>query len=234
MAKRTTQADRSSSKFSREWIQLYIFIGATLFGAYQFVLKDIIRPAQEPTALDISASLVNVGEKDGLILLRTQITARNPTKKRVYIPALWYTVTAYRLSKTLAAVNRDHTSILESLGGDEFVSTYAPVDMAEVVAQQRIVYTNTAWWDPDDKTNDEFVFAVPKNKFDFVMLRVSYLHTRFQSDIEDPIWTASESGVWGAQFVLKPHVKMDVEQWQASTSSGYNWYTTALPLKMAK
>jgi len=56
MARVTKDEGRSSRMFSREWIQLYIFTFATLLGVYQFILKDIIRPAQEPTAASSSRS----------------------------------------------------------------------------------------------------------------------------------------------------------------------------------
>ena len=101
------------------------------------------------------------------------------------------------------------------------------------MAQQRIVYSNDAWWQPEDKTNDEFIFAMPKGKFDYVTMRVGYLHTMSRADIDPPVWTASDSGVWSAQFALKSHVKMSIEQWQESTASGYNLYTTALRINVA-
>ena len=236
----STGADEKTprSKATREWLQLGLIIFATVSGFYQFILKDIIRPAQEPTALNINASLEQVGEKDGLLLIRSHIAAHNPTKRRIYIPAYWFTVTGYRLADGAAAVNSDHGAMLEELdrsgNGGALVSTYAPPDGGEIVAQQRITYQNSAWWEPEDKTNDESIFAVPKGKFDFLVLNVIYLHTRNDADIDDPVWHSSEAGLWSAQFRLKPHMDMNVEEWQRTTGSGYSWYTTALPLAAAK
>lgn len=226
------------SKSAREWIQLGVIIFATVSGFYQFIFKDVIRPAQEPTALNISASLERVGKKEGLLLIRSRITATNPTKKRIYIPAFWFTVTGFRLATSAASVNQDHGAILGELdrngNGGAFISTYAPIESGEVLAQQRITYQNTAWWEPDDKTNDEAIFAVPEDEFDFLILNVHYLQTRHDQDIDDPAWTTNAEGSWNAQFKLKSHVNMSVDEWQAKTASGYNWYTTALALANTK
>lgn len=52
----------ASSRFTRirEWVQFGILVFATAWGVYTFILKDIIRPAQRPTALELTTTLEEV------------------------------------------------------------------------------------------------------------------------------------------------------------------------------
>jgi hypothetical protein len=232
MSKRTSKDKSSHFNNMREWIQLIVIVFAAAWGSYEFIVKDIIRPAQKPTALDLTANLEIVGKKNEKILVRARITARNPTDRRIYVPAYWFTVRGYRFLDSAKPMNTNHKSILEKLRGSELVRTYAPVESGEVVAQQRIIYEADAWWEPEDKTNDEAIFVVPKEKFDFLELHIQYLHTRDDSVLDVPVWFAAEDGAWQAQFQLKKggSEASELIKWQKSTGSGYSWYITTLSL----
>ena len=232
MSKYTTKDKGSHFKEMREWIQLLVIVFAAAWGSYEFIVKDIIRPTQKPTALDLAASLETVGKKNGKILVRARITARNPTDRRIYVPAYWFTVRGYQLSDSAEPTNMNHKSILEKLRGSELVRTYAPIESGEVIAQQRITYKGDAWWEPEDKTNDEAIFVVPNEKFDFLELSIHYLHTKDDSVLDNPVWFAEEDGAWSAQFKLKKGGSKDSElrKWKKSTGSGYSWHITTLSL----
>ncbi len=232
MVKSTAKDKGVYSKEIREWIKIGLIIFATAWGSYEFIVKDIIRPAQKPTALDLVATLEKVGKKNKNILVRARITARNPTDRRIYVPAYWFTVKGYRLSDSTTTTNILYKSIFEKPRGTEFVSSYSPIISTEIIAQQRIIYEGNAWWEPEDKTNDEVIFAVPKGKFDFLELRIHYLHTRDESALDIPTWITLEDGSWNAQFKLKQSSGevSELIKWQISTGSGYNWYITTLPL----
>ncbi len=232
MVKSTAKNKGTRPTEVREWIKIVLIAFAAAWGSYEFIVKDIIRPAQRPTALDLVANLEKVGKKNKNILVRVRIVAKNPTDRRIYVPAYWFTVRGYRLSDSTTSTNTHDKSILEELRGTELVSTYSPIISAEIVAQQRITYEGTAWWEPEDKTNDEAIFAVPEGKFDFLELRIQYLHTRDNSVLDIPTWITLEDGSWNAQFKLKKGGSevMELIKWQISTGSGYNWHITTLPL----
>ena len=226
----TQQASSQKSAWlTREWIQVYVLIAATLLGAYEFVLKELIRPAQEPTALELEASLEKVGDNAQFTLVRLQTSAHNPTDRRIYVPAYWYTVVGFSLSDSTQVVNHQ-AEALQRIRADEFVNTYGAIAKAEVLAQRRIIYTNEAWWEPQDRTHDEDIVAVPKGAFDYVVVYVNYLHTRFPDAIAPPEWETFADGSWNAKLKLQPHVKLSTEQWQRETGSGYGWYNAALVL----
>lgn len=236
MAAASKKNKDSSSGRLREWLQLFIIAFAALWGAYEFTVKDIIRPAQKPTALDIDASLEKVGQKESNILVRARVMAKNPTDRRIYVPAFWFIVRGYNLSDHPAGTTTDYQATLARLEGTELVCKYAPMAAAEVVAQKRIVYAGDAWWEPEDKTNNEEIFAVPEGKYDFLEMKVYYLHTRDNSVLDAPVWSAAADGAWGAQFKLKESSgdPAEVVNWEIATGSGYNWHITTLPLWAAQ
>ena len=92
-----TNKNGSRSRAVREWIQVVIILFAAVWGAYEFIVKDVIRPTQEPTALDVVATLEEVGREGGHVLVRARITATNPTKRRIVVSALWFWVKGYKL-----------------------------------------------------------------------------------------------------------------------------------------
>ena len=230
MAEVNTTTSDSRWKNTRYWVQVVVVVFVALSGAYQFVFKDIIRPSREPTALELSTGLENVGKKGGMVLVRARITAVNPTNRRIYVPAFWFNVRAVRLFSAAHQVEADQKS--GTLDPDRLVTAYAQIASRELIAYQRIVTAGNAWWDPKDKTHDEAVFAVPEGKFDYLEMRVTYLHTRFGDVLLEPDWIQDAEGEWTAMFRLKPGLfgKRDPYKWQEKTGSGQNWSVATLPL----
>lgn len=227
-----TKEKTARSKIFREWLQITVIVAATALGAYEFVLKDVIRPANRPTALGITASLEIVGQKDDNLQIRVKVEAKNPTDRRIYVPAFWYVVHGVHLYKTNPSYKADHRKLIESNADYTMLTTYSPVVEAEVVAQQRICYEGTAWWEPEDMTHNEALFVIPSGEYDYLEMRVTYFQSRDVSDLEIPEWIALEDGSWDVRIHLKG--KADnaeaMEEWQMNSASGYNWFITTLPL----
>jgi hypothetical protein len=225
------------TKNVREWIQLGIIIFTALLSAYGFFIKDIWSPTHESSCLNVNARLTNEGKKGQLTLIHTYISTHNPTKKRIEVPALWYTVIGYTIKESLPVSANYQKKSLDSIFSDELVCNYVQYDSV-IVAQQRIISDKNSWWKPGDKTNNDFIIAVPSGKFDFVSLHVHYLSTRYIADVDSIIWSADNSGQWIAYYTFKPDVdKSDTwltylgyipENWR--TKFGYSWYKTSLKL----
>ena len=221
----------AGSKNIRDWLQLALIAFATLWGVYEFVLKDIIRPAQKPTSLELVATLERFGRKDQNLLIRASIEAKNPTDKRIYVPAYWFVVRGYVLSKSAPANIIDKQKLYQPQY-DELINTYSFVTTNEIVAQKRITYEADSWWEPQDITHNESVFTIPAGKFDFLELSVYYIHTKDNSELENPNWEIYNDGLWWAFFNFKNSSGItDEVEWQRETGSGYNWYVTTLQLR---
>ena len=223
----------------REWLQTGAFVVGALVAGYQFYLKDVLKPTLEPTALDLVARLEWVGEKDRNVLVRAVITARNPTQRRIYIPAYWFTVRGIRLNGKPVLSDKEFSESMEVMK-DMVTTRFLAKPTIEVIAQRRIVEESGAWWEPSDKTNDEAIFAVPQGRFDYLELRVSYLHTRDISVLDSPAWSVDEQGSLDAQFQLKfsdsssptllDYSNPSHAEWADDSGAGFNWYVTTLSL----
>jgi hypothetical protein len=221
-------------------IQLSAIVVAAIVATYQFYLKDILRPRQEPTALDLAADLSKVGEEKGNLLIKAAVGTRNPTERRIYVPAFWFTVRGVSRVPSPADPGPElfHGEVTEIR--DLLLRRYWTAADTQIVAQRRIVYDGSAWWEPDDKTHDEAVFIVPNGRFDYLELNVAYLYTRAGQVLDVPDWSTNEDGSWWANIRFRPkrdsasevldYSNKRHEKWAFKTGAGQNWYTATLSL----
>lgn len=101
-----------------------------------------------------------------------------------------------------------------------------------MVYKAKLVNDVLSWWEPMDKTTNEFVFTVPSNGYDYLEMTVSYFHTRYIEQISPPQWSLNDDGSDRVNFSLakNPSDTTAFVAWQKETASGYNWNVTTLPL----
>lgn len=102
----------------------------------------------------------------------------------------------------------------------------------KMVFQKKLVQDSFSWWEPMDKTTNEYVFAIPAGMYDYLEMSVNYFHTRFIDDINEPHWSKLSDSSYMVSFFLKEHGAdaTAFDKWQKETASGYNWSVTTLPL----
>lgn len=178
----------------REWGQFAILLFATAWGVYTFVLKDIVAPAQRPTALEVAPSLEDIGGSEPDRLIRIRVACRNSTDRRIYVTALWYTVRGHRIAKRGSAPFLDE---VRSAPPQTVTARDTRVIGTDVVASGRIFAgDHTVWWDPHDKTTYEYVFGVAAKHYDFLELTVRYQFTKDTTGVGPPRWTLLDDGTW--------------------------------------
>lgn len=219
-----------TGKEVREWVQITIIVFTVIWTSYEFFFKEFIKPAHEPTALELAAKLEYAGEKDGFIIIRGSISALNPTSRRIYVPAFWYTVRGYRVALSDQRIT-DETIRPEDMPQQIASRHYSPLVSSEIVVEEKILSGQHTWWDPKDKTSDEISFVVPKDKFDFMDLYVSYILTRNNDELLEPMWGRTDSGDLAAilQFNEEKTPEQQLE-WELENSAGQNWAEATLPL----
>lgn len=179
-----------------EWIKILLIVCVAAWGAYEFIYKERILPSKRPTALNISGDLQVAGMSNDSLFINVTLIAKNPTDRRVYIPAYWYRVEAYNVSAKEGELSVhydfDYDSILDILAGSsEQVCKYATIPHMEVVAQQRIVCELGAYWDPGEITYNDILFIIPNAKYDYLKLYALCAHSRDVSGMNDPIWISN-------------------------------------------
>jgi len=103
---------------------------------------------------------------------------------------------------------------------------------SKIVFQEKLVQDSFSWWEPMDKTTNEYVFAIPSGMFDYLEMSVDYFHTRYINDINTPEWSKDSDSSYMVSFSLKENGADAIafDKWQKETASGYNWSVTTLPL----
>lgn len=225
--------NKDSGKQLKEWLQMLVILFTVGWTSYEFFFKEYIKPAQEPTALELEVKLEYAGEKNGFIMIKGIINTDNPSNRRIYVPALWFTVKGRRLStvRDRQPVN-SQDMMPDSPAEPKIVRNYAPVVSSEIVAQQRLLDgIENNWWDPKDWTNDEISFAVPKDEFDFLDMVVVYLYSKNVDALADPEWTTTHDGSQWAHFKFK-ELKTGEEQaqWLRKNDAGFSWSSASLSL----
>ncbi len=200
-------------KSFRDWAQFGILVFATTWGVYTFILKDIIWPASRPTALELKVTLDEIGRSRGLRMMRLQIVSANRTDRRVYIPAMWYRIEAYKIEK-----RKDVTSFwsdAQVAPPREITARHTRISDSQVVASARIYTGDEVWYEPHDVTTEEHIFAVPEDDYDYLVLHVHYIFTRDMLSSHQVEWYLKPNGSWEPNVVL-PESLLDI-------GGGHNW-----------
>lgn len=95
----TQQRGRSKLEATKDFVEVVAIIVAGFWASCTFWYQE----SQRPAALAVSASLEEVGRRDGMALVRLNVHAVNRSNSKVYVPAFWYTVEGLRISRDDAA-----------------------------------------------------------------------------------------------------------------------------------
>lgn len=188
----------SNGKVSwKDWVIALVGLATLLSTTYQFYFREVVREDRKPTALAIDARLERAGERDGIAFVRVRVQASNPTDRRIYVPALWYSMFAFGVDVEPCGVRVDWTKMHSDT--DRIALTrYNPGRTVEIVAQRRL-FGDRAWWEPKDITNFEDIVAVPLQRFDFLKLFTTYVHGRKVDSLHEDhmvAWTTRPDGEW--------------------------------------
>jgi hypothetical protein len=227
-----SEDNKDKGKQIKEWLQMSVIVFTVSWTSYEFFFKEFIKPAHEPTALQLRVKLEYAGEKDGLIMLKSSIHADNPTNRRIYVPAMWYTVKGRRLSDSTGRVNEPE-AVEDSPVEPAVIRHYAPVVESEILAEQRMLDgIDNNWWDPKDSTDDEISFAIPKGSFDFLDMTVAYLFAKNTDGLAGAEWSRTQDGgLWADfKFLNPPRTESELARWKHKSDPGYNWSSATLSL----
>lgn len=226
------------SRELREWASLTVVLSGAILAIYTFIYRDVLKPAARPTALDVTVTLARVGHSGDHDLIQLRLLARNPTDRRVYIPALWYTVYGEQLapSDTGGFATAAGSAPLQSITARDM-----NLGLLEVAATGRILTELGSWYDPLDKTADEYLFAIPTNKYDFLEVRAWYIQVKDTVGLATTRWSQLPDGQWTAELMLRglkadslelyaPRTNSRHAVWERTTGASQNWAIATLPL----
>ena len=231
-----------TSDASRAWIQLALVVFASVLGVYQFWYKERYVPSQRPASLAISGELEVLGQKGAMSLVRARVRAENKRDVRIYAPALWYTVTGFRVAA------KDTSSRVAPADAPrepaERFALHSGMDAGRVVATWREPSWEV-WYEPGDATTNEELFSVPSGAYDALVLTVGVYVMREIDGVAPPHWSVLEDGsLYPLQMIKKANYESDStatepfapdsiprhRKLELSDGMGQNWSITTLSL----
>lgn len=190
----------------KDWGIILISLLTLLSTSYQFYFREVIREAQreerKPTALAIDARLERVAERNGLVFVRVRLQASNPSDRRIYVPAIWYSMFGFAVPDEPCASQVKWIEV----GGqtDRLVlSSYNPSKYVEIAAQRRL-FAERVWWEPKDVTTFDDIFAIPADRFDYLKLYATYISARSLKGLHDDpmvLWGIGTDGEWAPLLI---------------------------------
>ena len=198
---------------------------------FQFYVRDYLTPQRKPTALEISTRLEPVGERRGMSLVRVAVRATNPTDRRIYVPAIWFSVFGFGLPPRPCDADTDWQKALAS--ADELLhSSFNPPASINIVAQRQVFADGSAWYEPKDVTNFEDIVAVPTGRYDFLKLLVQYIQARSLDALDEkqPIEWKEQDGIWYATARYKVKSPTADVEFSERAGGGLNIFETVLAL----
>lgn len=229
-----TKSKAGVSRGFREWAQFIMLLFATGWGVYTFVYKETILPSRRPATLTVTATLEELGRNAENVLIRLRVHAVNRTDRKVYVPALWYTVRGLKMGK-LSASPEEYRSYVESTPQAEVHARYSAVYAAESVAVGTILRQITDYYEPTDETTNEILFEVPLANYDALEAKAQFFVTRQIDGLSNYQWSVATNGELDPQLTLlgrpyDPEYNPQHHAWALSSGAGFNWSSSTLSL----
>jgi hypothetical protein len=159
----------------------------------------------------------------------------NRTDRKVYVPALWYTVCGLKLAEQPGDDVDEYRSQVEFAPEAEIQARYSSVAAADVVAVGTILGRVTSYYEPTDETTNEVLFEVPVDKYDALQARAQFFLTRETEGLAISGWSVGERGELDPKLLLsgrpyEPEFNAQHYAWALSCGAGFNWASSTLAL----
>ena len=219
----------------KEGTQFAILLFASTWGVYTFVYKETILPSRRPATLTVTTSLEELGRTDETVFIRLRVHAANRTDRRIYVPALWYNVEAFQLSKQAGELDGFRAQIAQAPQAD-IQSRFSAVTASDVVAVGTIYKTGATWFEPTQEDTTEVLFEVPLDRrYDALHVQSQCLLTKTLDGLELTGWDVGERGDLRPQLVVlgrpyDPYADAEQYAWAIANGAGYYDSISSLPL----
>jgi hypothetical protein len=193
---------QSNHVIIKDTVQILLLLVGTVWAFYTFVYENKIKPSLEQPEIPVTASLKEVGQRDGMIAIEADVKARNASKTRVTVIAAYYNVTGYKIDRlTELGTDAYAADIRRQLdenktSKDTVVSRFKTPDQDEGLLVHSSNLLQNSWLDPGDEYSRDTIFYVPKDRYDLLVIKFNtiiaknpdYLAKQWQVDNEGRIY----------------------------------------------
>lgn len=179
-------ATKSNAEKFREWAQFVILLGAGVWAAATYYHKEIYVPSNRPASLAVTGSLEEIGRKGNLALVRAKVHVVNKREVKIYVPALYFTVTGTRFWPQNEPLPPDEICKEDGSLTQDDVTLYSDRE-PEVLTNWKLPGWD-AYYEQDGESTHEQLFYVPLKKYHALQINVAYFIARNTEAIADVTW----------------------------------------------
>lgn len=191
------------SRFSMETVsgtaQTLAIIGAGAWGVYTFVYEAKIAPGLAPPSVSVRSALEKVGEKGGVVAIRSTVTRTNVGQAEVRVLGLVYNVIGVRTRFVQAPAAA--RAFAEDLSGSSSVADakyYDRPERGEVILRTGVLFegatplpSSPSSLNPGEAVSRDLIFYADPGRFDSIRFEVALSYAKLS---EPPVPLVFEVG----------------------------------------
>src|SRR5918997_2440966 len=180
-------------------VQTLAIVLAGAWGVYTFVYEAKIAPGLAPPSVSVAGALGRVGQRDGMVAIRSTVTRTNVGQAEVRILGLTYNVVGVRVrfGETVAAAGAMPRELPKSSTVAQ-AKYYDEPEGGEVILRHGVLFENAtalpsspSGLNPGEAVSRDLVFYADPTRFDSVRFQVELSYTKMS---EQPVPLVFEAG----------------------------------------
>jgi hypothetical protein len=188
-----TAAD-ARARVLRDVLQAFALLIAAAWGLYTFVYKEVIVPRNRPAGLAVTPLLEAIGRRGDTVLARATFQMVNHSDRRVYAPAIWYSVRGLKLE----GVEQDDSAYLrrarENAQQPYPSARFSQIAANELLASGKVYDDVETWFEPEAEYRVEQILYIPVDRYDAAQLQVTSLVSKDVRDVKEIRWRTNAEG----------------------------------------
>jgi hypothetical protein len=189
------EPEPTASKFSMEAlnsaVQTLAIVGAGAWAVYTFVYEAKIAPGLAPPSVSVTSRLERVGERDGMVAIRSTVTRTNVGQAEVRVLGLTYNVVGVRTRFGEAPAGGAMTGELPRSSTVAEAKYYDEPEGGEVILRHGVLFEGAtalpsapSGLNPGEAVSRDLVFYADPARFDSVRFQVELSYAK---TLEPPV-----------------------------------------------
>jgi hypothetical protein len=165
----------------RDVVEIVAIVAAGAWAFYVFAYENRIKPSLASPDVNITASLQNLGERNGLIAVRFHQELHNVGSVHAYFLGVAVTIYGQRVILSKTPIEPPQAGTRYRFAA--FYRTSAPepaFSLAYVTKLGDPSSSQETELDPGSTLQNDYVFYVPRGRFDLLTVQVNAVYTKFE------------------------------------------------------
>ena len=195
----------TASRFSMEAlnsvVQTLAIVLAGAWAVYTFVYEAKIAPSLAPPSMSVTSALERVGQKDGMVAIRSTVTRTNVGQAEVRVLALTYNVVGVRVRFGEASAAGATPGELPGLSTVAEAKYYDEPEGGEVILRHGVLFEGAtaqqgspSGLNPGEAVSRDLIFYADPSRFDSIRFQVELSYAKMSEPPVPLVFEADRDG----------------------------------------